>query len=169
MRGATIGFDTGVILSSGAIASVLGPNTVDDATTVNGQAGDATLDTLLPTGQSSEDAAVLSFDFVPDASSVSFKYVFSSEEYNEYVEQRIQRRVRVLRERHELRHRRRPARVGEHHQRREPVRDAAASHPSLFRNNSLNDPGPATIDTQMDGLTTVLTCTAPVTRTRRTR
>jgi hypothetical protein len=71
--GATIGFDTGVILSSGAIGSVPGPNTVDNITTVNGQPGDASLDSLLPAGESSEDAAVLTFDFVPDASSVSFK------------------------------------------------------------------------------------------------
>jgi hypothetical protein len=38
-----------------------------------------------------------------------------------------------------------------------------SSHPELFRNNDLNDPGPPTIDTQMDGLTTVLTCSAAVT------
>jgi hypothetical protein len=35
------------------------------------------------------------------------------------------------------------------------------SHPELYRNNS-TDPGPATINTEMDGLTTVLTCQAPV-------
>ena len=36
-----------------------------------------------------------------------------------------------------------------------------ASHPELFRNNS-TDPGPPAIDTEMDGLTTVLLCQAPV-------
>ncbi len=159
--GATIGFDTGVILSSGAIASVVGPNTLDDATTVNGQPGDATLDTLLPTGQFSEDAAVLSFDFVPDASSVSFKYVFSSEEYNEFVGSEFNDVFGFFVNGTNC------ATVGG-----QPVSvntinggnpfGTGATNPSLFRNNSLNDPGPATINTEMDGLTTVLTCTAPV-------
>src|SRR5438034_574462 len=35
------------------------------------------------------------------------------------------------------------------------------SHPALYRNNDLSDGG-GSIDTEMDGLTTVLTCTASV-------
>lgn len=159
--GATIGFDQGVILSSGAIASVPGPNSSDSTSTGNGQAGDASLNALLPVGQTSQDAAVLTFEFVPDASSVSFKYVFSSEEYNEFVGSGFNDVFGFFVNGTNC------ATVSG-----EPVSvdsvnggnpfGTTANNPSLFRNNDPNDPGPATIDTQMDGLTTVLTCTAPV-------
>jgi hypothetical protein len=159
--GAIIGFDTGAILSSGAIDSVPGPNTVDNVTTINGQPGDASLDAVLPVGETSEDAAVLSFDFVPDASSVSFKYVFSSDEYNEFVGQGFNDVFGFFVNGTNC------ATVGG-----QPVSvdtinggnpfGTGASNPSLYRNNDPNDPGPATIDTQMDGLTTVLTCAAAV-------
>jgi hypothetical protein len=76
-------FSGGAILSSGDIANVIGPNTADDITTVNGQPGDSDLDTLIP-GFSTFDAAVLEFDFVPAGDTVAFQYVFVSEEYNEY-------------------------------------------------------------------------------------
>jgi hypothetical protein len=159
--GATIGFDQGVILSSGAIANVPGPNTSDSTSTGNEQPGDADLDALLPEGQTSQDAAVLTFDFVPDASSVSFRYVFSSEEYNEFVGSSFNDVFGFFVNGTNC------ATVGG-----QPVSvntvnggnpfGTDASNPSLFRNNDPNDPGPPTIDTQMDGLTTVLTCTAPV-------
>jgi hypothetical protein len=161
---ATIGFDQGVILSSGAIASVPGPNGSDSTTTTNGQSGDADLDALLPSGQSSQDAAVLTFDFMADASSVSFQYVFSSEEYNEYVGSNFNDVFGFFVNGTNC------ATVDG-----APVSvntvnggnpfGTGATNPSLFRNNDPNDPGPATIDTQMDGLTTVLTCIAPVSST----
>lgn len=80
-----IGLDSGVILSSGDIASVVGPNTADNTTANNGQVGDPDLQTLIP-GYTTFDAAVLEFDFdCEQANVVSFRYVFTSEEYNEYV------------------------------------------------------------------------------------
>lgn len=46
--------------------------------------GDSTLNFLL--GDTlTRDAAVLEFDFIPQADTVRFRYVFASEEYNEYV------------------------------------------------------------------------------------
>jgi Fibronectin type III domain len=160
--GSTIGFDQGVVLSTGAIASVPGPNDQDNATTNNGQGGDSDLDALLPIGQASQDASVLTFNFVPDASSVSFRYVFSSEEYNEFVGQGFNDVFGFFVNGSNC------ATVGG-----EPVSvdtvnggnpfGTNPSHPELFRNNDPNDPGPPTIDTQMDGLTTVLTCSATVT------
>lgn len=78
-----VGFDNGVILSSGNIASVPGPNTAGNTTTNNGQPGDPDLEMLIPFTQ---DASVLEFDFeCTGASNITFQYVFSSEEYNEYV------------------------------------------------------------------------------------
>lgn len=79
-----IGIDNGIVLSSGDIASVPGPNTSDFTSTSNAAPGDAQLDTL--TTSPTYDACVLEFDFsCPSASQISFQYVFSSEEYNEFV------------------------------------------------------------------------------------
>lgn len=80
-----IGFESGIILSSGNIASVTGPNTADNTTTNNGLGGDAELDALIP-GFQTRDATVLEFDFTcEEIQVISFQYVFTSEEYNEYV------------------------------------------------------------------------------------
>ncbi len=81
-----IGFDQGIILSSGNIATLVGPNTVDNATTQNGLPGDPDLDNLIP-GFTTYDATILEFRFSCESSqNVSFQYVFGSEEYNEWVD-----------------------------------------------------------------------------------
>lgn len=77
-----IGFDSGIILSTGLAASVVGPNATYQ-NTVFGTAGDSDLSSM--TGQSTYDATVLEFDFVPQEDTVHFDYVFGSEEYNEFV------------------------------------------------------------------------------------
>jgi hypothetical protein len=64
----TIGFDQGVILSSGCIANAIGPNTSNSITCSNGTPGDTELTALA--GVSTFDAAVLAFDFVPNADKV---------------------------------------------------------------------------------------------------
>lgn len=80
-----IGFESGIILSSGDIAFVPGPNTQDDATADNALNGDADLDGLIP-GYQTFDACVLEFDFVCSGTqTILFQYVFTSEEYNEWV------------------------------------------------------------------------------------
>ena len=79
-----IGFEDGIILSTGNIADVVGPNTADATTTDNSMPGDADLNTLI-SGYTTFDATVLEFDFVPTTNVVTFEYVFGSEEYNEYV------------------------------------------------------------------------------------
>ncbi|WP_139346724.1 choice-of-anchor L domain-containing protein [Sinomonas mesophila] len=80
---ASVGFDTGVILTSGSAAGAMGPNSLPNTTTANGLAGDADLTALssVPT----RDASVLEFDFTPNADTVYFEYVFGSEEYLEFV------------------------------------------------------------------------------------
>jgi hypothetical protein len=87
-----IGFTSGVVLSTGSVRNVAGPNCSDNIDGENGQPGDADLNTLANVGNTGDpittnDAAVLEFDFVPTSSSLSFQYVFSSDEYNEYVGQ----------------------------------------------------------------------------------
>jgi hypothetical protein len=80
-----IGFAQGIILSSGNIASVVGPSNLQpDTSTDNLLPGDADLDALV-TGLT-QDAAVLEFDFeCPSTNVISFQYVFTSEEYDGWV------------------------------------------------------------------------------------
>lgn len=154
--GSIIGFDQGVVLSSGSISNVVGPNTHPGITTANGQPGDLDLNGLLPSG-STQDASVLSFDFLANASSISFRYVFASDEYNEFVNGGFNDVFGFFVNGHTLSTD--CAKVDT-----QPVSIDTingGSHPELFRNNS-TDPGPATINTEMDGLTTVLLCQAPV-------
>lgn len=78
-----VGFESGVLLSSGNVASVPGPNDVGNTTTNNGQPGDPDLNAIIA---GTQDATVLEFDFsCTGSTTLSFQYVFSSEEYNEYV------------------------------------------------------------------------------------
>jgi len=77
-------FGSGLVLTSGDAHNVIGPNNSTAAGTNVGTAGNTTLDGLIP-GYSTHDAAVLTFDFVPTGNFVTFKYVFGSEEYNEWV------------------------------------------------------------------------------------
>ena len=81
-----IGFQQGIILSSGDIASVIGPtNQIGWTSTDNLRPGDPDLDALV--GGGTQDACVLEFDFeCPTTSVISFQYVFSSEEYDEWVD-----------------------------------------------------------------------------------
>jgi len=81
---AIVGFDSGIVLSSGRSSYVVGPNYSDSKTQVNYQLGDNDLNSLIP-GYSTHDGTILEFDFVPNENVISFQYVFSSEEYNEWV------------------------------------------------------------------------------------
>jgi hypothetical protein len=156
-----IGFEEGVVLSSGNVASVVGPNTVDNATTQNGTAGDADLNALVAP-RVTNDAAVLEFDFVPDADKVFFEYVFSSEEYNEWVNSNFDDVFGFFVNGTNC------AVVGTDRvsintiNNGNPFGAGTITNPHLYINNDLSDGGGA-IDTQMDGLTVVLTCEAAVT------
>ncbi len=80
-----IGFESGIMLSSGNIALAVGPNSQDAATANNGLGGDPTLNALIP-GYITYDACSLQFDFTCTGTQViQFQYVLSSEEYNEWV------------------------------------------------------------------------------------
>lgn len=77
-------FDSGVLLTSGSINNVPGPNNQSGAGTNLGTSGDANLNGLIP-GYSTYDANLLTFTFIPTNNIISFQYVFGSEEYNYYV------------------------------------------------------------------------------------
>ena len=73
----------GIVLSSGDISLMIGPNDNTSAgLNVNG-VGNADLDNL--SGQTTFDAAILEFDFIATGDSLTFNYSFASEEYNEFV------------------------------------------------------------------------------------
>lgn len=67
---------------SGGTDGPLGPaSNIQDVD--NGEPGNTILDNI--SGLTTYNAAVLEFDFVPLDDTVSFRYIFASEEYNEYV------------------------------------------------------------------------------------
>jgi Divergent InlB B-repeat domain len=79
----SVGLGSGIVLSSGDITNVLGQNDAPNTTTAFGTPGDPDLDEL--SDGTTFDASVLQFSFTPETSAVEFQYVFSSEEYLEYV------------------------------------------------------------------------------------
>lgn len=75
-----IGFDTGVVLSSGRVADIAQPASAPEADTGFSGAGDADLTAIA--GAPTNDASILSFDFNPGSSSqIFFNFVFSTSEY----------------------------------------------------------------------------------------
>ena len=78
-----IGMDEGIFLTSGAGYIIPGPNSSSSAGANNGQPGHPWLNDL--TTATTFDACVLSFDFIPLNDTVKCRYVFGSEEYNEWV------------------------------------------------------------------------------------
>jgi hypothetical protein len=78
-----IGFAKGILLTTGAAAKANGPNNSQNAGHNNGTAGDLQLDSLL--GIDTFDGCALEFDMVPSCDTLKINYVFSSEEYPEYL------------------------------------------------------------------------------------
>lgn len=77
---------TGTIFNTSSGAERLGPHGPNDRTNAgvnNNQPGYGLLTSIV--GNTTFNATVLSFDFVPYAGIVEFRYVFASEEYPEYV------------------------------------------------------------------------------------
>ena len=174
-----LGFTSGVVLSSGKAQTkvadvacskgVEGPNgcnehVADPATqnsTAFGNPGDPVLTTLA--GDPTFDAAILSFDFVPQFPNLQFKYVFSSDEFSDYANTAYNdvfgffvngTNCALVPGTTE------PVAVNTINNGNDAGGDPTPHHASLFRDNVR--PAPS-IDTEMDGLTTVLTCNATVT------
>jgi pimeloyl-ACP methyl ester carboxylesterase len=158
----SIGVESGVVLSSGDIHDVVGPNENDDTSTDNGRSGDSDLTAL--SGFPTYDAAVLEFDFVPLTSQVIFRYVFSSEEYNEWVHTQYNdvfaffinggNCAKTLGTDQ-------PVSINTVNN-GNPYGSTPKENPGLYRNNDLSDGGGG-IDTEMDGMTVLLSCSAAVT------
>ncbi len=87
---APVGIGNGIILSTGNVGQhwythtlITQANTYYDLGTETTTGGDATLQGIV--GATTYDRAVLEFDFVPESNFIEFRYVFASEEYNEWV------------------------------------------------------------------------------------
>ncbi|MCX7862999.1 MAG: choice-of-anchor L domain-containing protein, partial [Bacteroidales bacterium] len=85
-----IGLNSGIILSTGNVGRnwytgtlIAGPNLYYNMGTATGTGADATLQAIV--GAQTYDRAVLEFEFVPESNFIQFRYVFASEEYNEWV------------------------------------------------------------------------------------
>lgn len=83
-QNSNIGIEEGVVLASGDVVVTVGPNDIGSATEGGGGTTDPDLEQLIP-GFTLNDAAVLEFDFIAAGDSVSFRYVWGSEEYPEFV------------------------------------------------------------------------------------
>jgi hypothetical protein len=161
-----IGFEEGVILSSGEANDVPGPNDSDSNTSSFGNPGDPDLDDL--SGFDTHDATVLEFDITPQADTLTFDYVFASEEYNEFVESSFNDVFGFFVESGGVKVNcavvgtpSQPVSINTINQ-GNPFGVPPFSNPELYRNNDLSDGG-GLINTEADGLTVVLTCNASVT------
>lgn len=80
--GSTFPFERGIVLSTGRLNNVQGPNTSlsdDDATNWG---GDTDLENIL-NETNTLNATILEFNFTAIAEEISFRYIFASEEYQE--------------------------------------------------------------------------------------
>ena len=80
---ASVGLASGVVLSSGNVHDVVGPNKAGGTGVDLSTAGDLALDGL--SGQTTQDAASLTVNFTPTNPQLAINYVFASEEYVEWV------------------------------------------------------------------------------------
>ena len=80
--GTTFPFQSGIVLSTGRLVNVPGPNTSLSDDNAPNWSGDAELETAL-NESNTINATILEFDFVSPANQISFRYLFASEEYQE--------------------------------------------------------------------------------------
>ena len=161
-----LGIDTGVILSSGSVSDAPGPNDSDSTQTDLDSPEDPDLTVLA--GRPTFDSTVLEFDFVPAGPQVSFRYVFGSEEYNEFVASQfndvfaffITGPDNVKQNWALVPGTNQPVAINTVNG-GNPETGHPATNPHLYRNNDLTNGG-GFINIEADGLTVVLTLTAKV-------
>lgn len=80
-----IGLDSGLVLCTGRMVGIQGPNMYDGLTLSPSAPRDTPDPDLATYAGTQRCVAALEFDFIPSADSISFRFVFGSEEYPEYV------------------------------------------------------------------------------------
>jgi len=164
-----LGFGTGIILSNGAVSNVIGPNCSTGITQSNATPGDTDLSNLI--GQVTNDAAVLEFDFVPTSPTISFQYVFASDEYQDFVfdfndvfafflgPEGASKDIALIPDTNTI--------VSINNVNNGSTDPANLTippvNPQFYVNNDFQFPVVAPFNTEMDGMTVVLTATAQVT------
>ncbi|MNU94046.1 hypothetical protein D3C71_839990 [compost metagenome] len=78
-----IPFTSGLLMTTGSVYGAMGPNNDPHSYLDNSFPGYSPLNSIL--GVSTHNAAVISFDVVPNGDTLRIRYVFASEEYPEYV------------------------------------------------------------------------------------
>ncbi len=86
--GSSIGIESGIILSTGDVGSALGPNTSDSTGIPYGTPGLPDLDALVAPN-TTFDGVKLDIQFTAETDTISFDYVFASDEYNEFAFQSV--------------------------------------------------------------------------------
>ncbi len=160
-----IGFNSGIVLSAGSLANVVGPNCQTGITRNNGFPGDTDLQTLLPANSSATmDAAVLEFDFVPVGNTINFQYVFASDEYTEHVGFFddvfgffVNGANAAL-----IPGTNTPVSINTINNGNSQDANIPVSNSQLFIDNDVQFPNVAPLDTEMDGMTVVLSVQVPV-------
>lgn len=146
--------DTGVILSTGQAQSITNSsgdvNTSNSTTTNNGTSGDADLSAI--SGGQTFDAAVFEAEFIPDGSTLTMQFTFSSEEYLEYVNQGFNDAVGVW-----VNGVKAEMTIGDGDISIDNIN--TGTNENLYVDNARSDD---TYNTEMDGFTVTLTLTAPV-------
>lgn len=85
---ALLGIDNGVVMTTGFLNTIFRANSADDTSDVHDftlLSNDAQLDAIVAPN-TTFDATVLEFDVTTSASTINIRYVFASEEYNEFVD-----------------------------------------------------------------------------------
>lgn len=81
-NGSSFPFDSGLVLSTGRLQNVPGPNTTLSDDDAPNWGGDQDLENILDESNTT-NATILEFDFVSVADQIKFRYIFASEEYQE--------------------------------------------------------------------------------------
>ena len=80
--GTTFPFQSGIVLSTGRLSNVEGPNTTLSDDDAANWTGDNDLETVL-NESNTYNATIIEFEFTSAANLVSFRYLFASEEYQQ--------------------------------------------------------------------------------------
>ncbi|MBC8436154.1 MAG: choice-of-anchor L domain-containing protein, partial [Bacteroidetes bacterium] len=78
-----LNLEAGILMNSGSCQNAVGPNGACGTTANTGSGGDPDLN-ILAAPNSTNDKAVLEFDFIPESDTILFRYVFGSEEFYNY-------------------------------------------------------------------------------------
>jgi Divergent InlB B-repeat domain/Protein of unknown function (DUF1573)/Abnormal spindle-like microcephaly-assoc'd, ASPM-SPD-2-Hydin len=159
-----LGVSNGIALSNGSIVNVVGPNCSTGITGVNNQPGDTDLTNII--GQPTLDASALNFDFVPTSALVTFQYVFASDEYQDFVFDFNDvfaflvngQNIALVPQTNSI-----VAINNVNNGSTEPgLTGIPPVNPQFYVNNDFQVPAVSPFNTEMDGMTVVLTATARV-------